>query len=196
MSNDVFPTLQGLGWDRVASPVWSTIIKQAASGKERRLALWSYPRWDFKLSYEFLEDDGATKSDLRQIVGFFNSRMGAFESFLYEHPSDNCVTGQVLGMGDGSTKSFIFIRNYGNWVEPVSYIKGNPVIYINEVKQTSGYTVSGNVLTFDKAPQPGTVITADFYFYFRVRFAEDSIEPSNFMRNLYELKTLELVGVK
>ena len=198
MSNAVFPRLPGLEWNLVKKPVFSTRIHTAASGKEIRAALWSYPQWEISLSYEFLRDDAT--EELQTLLGFFLQRRGAFESFLFEDEDDNQVAGQQIGTGDGETAAWQFLRTYGGFIEPVMAVKAAPAprVYLDEVEQTGGYSLNltTGVLTFTEAPDEGAVITADFGFYYRVRFKEDLAEFEKFMHQLWSLRELTLVTVK
>lgn len=198
VSNAVFPMLTGISWNRERTPMWRTVVKQASSGKEKRAALWSYPQWMFRLSYEFLEDDQSNIfSDFRTIVGFFNARMGAFDDFLYDDPYDNSVTNQVLGVGDGSNKEFQFVRNIGGWIEPINDINGVPEVYFNDtICSTAMYTRTNGRLTFNTPPPAGVIIRSTFQFYYRLRFNQDQAETNLFLHNLYELKKIEMVSVK
>jgi len=118
MSNDVFPVLPGLKWGIVKTPIWSTKVLTAASGRETRGSFQSYPRWRFTLAYEFLR--GANGFDeLQRLVGFFNQRGGSFDNFLYRDPADYTVADQALGVGDGTTLEYRFVRALGGFVEPV-----------------------------------------------------------------------------
>lgn len=197
MSNAVFPELKGLGWNREKSPTWSTQVTKAVSGKEKRAALWSYPKWAFKLTYNILEDvAGETGTDLKSIIGFYNSRMGQADDFLFNDTTDNTVTDQVIGTGDGVTNKFTLVRNMGGWIEPIKDLQGSPAIYFDGVLQEGNYYMEDGKVVFSPPPTIGVVITASFKFYFRVRFADDSITTNAFLHNLYELKTLKLVSVK
>lgn len=50
------------------------------------------------------------------------------------------------------------------------------------------------VVTFSSAPAAGVAVTADFSYYYRLRFKQDINEFEQFMNNLWALKTLELVS--
>lgn len=192
----VFPTLPGLTWNVGKYPEFSTKIQTSASGFETRIALWATPIWHFTLNYEMLRDD-ATNNELKQLMGFFLQRQGQFEPFNYTDPTDNTVTGQNIGAGDGSTKTFQLIRALGGFVEPIKAINGTPTIYIDGAAQGSGWTVSSTgLITFTAAPTAGAIITADFAYYFRVRFTMDKAEFERWAYNLWQLQTCELVSVK
>jgi uncharacterized protein (TIGR02217 family) len=197
MSNAVFPVLPGLAWDVVKRPTFSTIVQRAASGREVRAALWSSPIWQWELTYDLLRDDAT--NELRTLMGFFLQRQGSFDSFLYSDPTDNAVTGQLIGTGNATTKIFQMTRTLGGFVEPVFDVSGTPTIKLNGVTQaTPGqYTISSSgVVTLVTAPASGVTITGDFSYYFRCRFMEDMAEFQNFASKLWELRTLELMGVK
>lgn len=194
MSDAVFPVLKGLEWNRTKVPMWSTMIQTSISGVEKRASLWSYPRWKFGLSYEFLDDDGTGAGDLQQIIGFFNARRGAFDDFLYEDPTDNHVTGQSIGAGNGAAKEFQLVRSYGGFAEPIRAVKGIPLVKINGEAVSQFEVNNTGLITFDNPPQG--VITATFDFYYRVRFLEDEAEFNNFIYKLWELKKLELISLK
>lgn len=196
MGNAVFPTLIGLTWDIVKTPMWSTRIQRSVSGRELRAAFYNYPLWRWTLSYDLLRDDSS--AELKTLVAFFNQRKGSYDSFLYDDPSDNLITGQSLGTGDGSTTTFQMIRSYGGYIEPFSDIKASPVpkIFLNAVLQTTGYSISNGIVTFTPAPGLGVAVTADFGYYHRVRFNQDEAEFSQFAYQLWELKSIELVSVR
>ena len=56
MSLIQFPTLPGQQFLSLKTPLWSTQIAESTSGRERRRQVWSYPRWSFEVSFEFLRD--------------------------------------------------------------------------------------------------------------------------------------------
>src|SRR5229473_1666909 len=118
MSNAIFPTLVGLGWSVKRVPMWKTRVQEAISGKETRIADWSFPRWKWELAYDFLRGD-AGHAEFQSLAGFFNQRQGVFDSFLYQDADDNGATAQLLGSGDGATRSFQLVRTLGGFIEPI-----------------------------------------------------------------------------
>lgn len=198
MTEPVFPSLAGLGWSVKRSPVWKTRAQQAISGKETRLADWSYPAWHWALTFDFLR---ATPSaaEFQSLAGFFNQRQGAFGTFLYADADDNAVTGQSLGAGDGATVSFQLVRAFGGFIEPVLAPNVVSAVYLAGVVQSpSAYSVNPTtgLLNFTAAPASGAAITADFSYYFRCRFAEDTVDFEKFMATLYRAQKLAFISLK
>ena len=194
MSNAVFPVTPDL--PIIKRSMFNTVVQQAASGREKRLGLMTYPLYEFDLAWETLTDDEG-----RAILGFFNSRGGSYETFRLDDPTDNLVTGQQLGMGNGSEIHYQLIRSYGGFIEPMMEIKASPVpkIYLDEVlKETpADYSINGaGLVTFTSPPGAGVVITADFGFYYRVRFKEDQCELEYFAYQLWKQRQLTLASVK
>jgi uncharacterized protein (TIGR02217 family) len=184
MSTSVFPTLAGLGWSVTRREVWKTRSQEAISGKETRIADWSYPRHQWSLGFDFL-------------------RQGMFDSFLYGDADDNAVTGQAIAAGDGATTSFAFVRSFGGFVEPILAPNTVSHVYLNGVAQSpSSYTVNGwgstapGTLVFGTPPGSGVAIAADFSFYFPCRFAADQMDFEKFMASLYAAKKVSFVSLK
>jgi uncharacterized protein (TIGR02217 family) len=168
------------------------------SGREQRAAFWSYPIWKYSLVYEFLYAD-AVRAELQTLLGFFNARQGQFDSFLLNDPDDNAVTRQMFGTGDGATTQFQLLRAYGGFIEPVSFLNATPAVYVASTLKTPGtdYTASSTgLVTFTAPPAIGAPLTWTGSYYWRVRFAADSIEVSKFMATLWEAKRVDLMSVK
>lgn len=191
MSNAIFPTLPGLTWSITKSPTWSTQIQTSVSGREQRAAFYLYPLWNFTLTYEFLRSD--SNAELQSLMGFYNLRKGSYDSFLFKDPSDFNVTNQVIGTGDGTTKTFYLLHPIGSWVEPIGYSDNITVVTVNDVAVLTGITNDGVSVTFATAPSAGASIKWGGTFYYRVRFAKDAVDYENFMYQLWSLKKLELV---
>jgi uncharacterized protein (TIGR02217 family) len=196
MSNAIFPTLAGLGWSVLKFPKWSTKIQTAVSGKELRSAFYSYPIYDITLTYELLRSD-SINLELQTILGFFNSRQGSFDNFLYSDPTDNAVINQIVGTGNATQMLWTLCRTYGGFTEPVMNVNTLAGVYLNGVLQTLGtqYTIdSTGDITFASAPGAGVVITWTGTYYYRCRFVKDTVELENFMYQLWALKKCELTG--
>ena len=205
MSNAVFPTLAGLGWSIKRAPQFKTRKQVSISGKETAIADMAYPRWEWELTFNVLRQGTrgqSTFSEMSDLVGFYNERQGGFDTFLYQDQDDNSVTGQALGEGDGTTTAFQLVRSFGGFVEPVLAPNAVSAVYLNGVKQTSGYAVSSwgatspGVVTFTSAPGAGVAVTADFTFYFPCRFVDDTMSFEKFMATLYSAKSVKFQSIK
>lgn len=203
----IFPVLPGLGWSVTKSPRFSGRIQHAVSGREARVLDQPYPIWTWTLTYTLLRDKwdmrgigglGAGYDELRTIAGFFLAQQGTFQPFLFDDPTDNTVAAQVIGTGNSTNVSFQLARNMGGFAEPMTAPNAVATIYFNGVRQDpAGYTVDGETgqVTFTAAPPAGQIVTADFTYRFRVRFADDSAEFENFMYQLWQLKQIKLQSV-
>lgn len=192
MSNAIFPALPGLAWDTQVAPQFNTKIHRAVSGFEVRAAYMAYPLWKFLLKYELLRDNAAN-NEVKILLGFFNTRLGSFDSFLYTNPSDSAVIAQSFGTGNGVTLSFQLLRSYGGYIEPVQNLNGAPSIYVNGVLTACTISGTGSVL-FSAPPANGAALTWSGSFYYRCRFLADMIDLNQFMKNLYNLSKLEFIG--
>ena len=181
----IFPTLPGLGWSVGKAPRFATRIQRAVSGRELRVVEQPNPIWSWTLTYTLLRDAHDTRAasgpgvgydELRTLMGFFLQQQGAFQPFLFDDPTDDTVTGQALATGDGSATVFQLVRTMANLAEPIIAPNTVSAIYFNGVRQSgSGYSIDPNtgLVTFASPPPAGQLVTADFTYYFRVRFADD-----------------------
>ena len=206
MSTSIFPTLAGLGWSVTRREIWKTRQQEAISGKETRIADWSYPRHQWSLGFDFLRQgalSGQSYSEFALLAGFFDLRQGAFDSFLYADADDTAVTGQAIATGDGATTTFALLRGFGGFAEPILAPNVVSHVYLNGVAQSPlSYSINGwgtsapGTLVFTAAPGGGTSITADFSFYFPCRFAADQMDFEKFMAALYEAKKVTFISLK
>lgn len=215
MSTAVFPALAGLGWGVTRAPLWKTRQQEAISGKRTRIADWSFPRWQWGLTYDFLRQAGAnqqaatfqglTYAEFASLAGFFNQRQGMFDTFLYQDADDNASpTDQLLGTGDSATLAFQLVRPFGGFIEPIYAPNVVANVKVNGVVKNPGtdYTVSSwgsaapGVVTFTVAPGAGLSVTATFSFYFPCTFTEDRLDFEKFMVALYQAKKVVFESVK
>jgi uncharacterized protein (TIGR02217 family) len=202
----IFPALPGLAWSVTKAPIFQTRIQRAASGRELRALDYPFPLWQFTLVFAFLRDNpNAGFDELRTLMGFYLSCQGAFGSFLFQDPSDYQVTGQYIAEGDSSTSVFQLQRTMGTslpsggFAEPTVAPNTVDAIYFDGITQdAAGYSVdpSTGLVTFATPPGTGLVITADFSYWFRCRFVDDSYDFENFMYRLWQLKKLTLISVR
>jgi uncharacterized protein (TIGR02217 family) len=197
------PTLPGLAWSRRKKPAFHTRIASHASGREVRVALMSYPLYEFEATYGGLTSSasgfaGLGASSLQSLMGFFLQLQGQFGTFLYTDPDDSTVTSQGIGVGDGTTTAFTFVRALGGFAEPVGWVTAVSHVYLNGTLQSVGsYSLTTpNTLTFTAPPSAGVVVSADFAYAFQCRFLEDQMEFEEFMSNLWKLGSMKFRSVK
>ncbi|MGV0960109.1 MAG: DUF2460 domain-containing protein [Limnohabitans sp.] len=201
MSQAVFPTMPGLKWGAVKTPMWSTKIQRSASGRELRAAYYSAPLWKISLNYEVLRS-GAL-AELETMVGFFNARRGSFDNFLYVDPEDNVVVNQAFGIAEAGQTQYQLVRSYGGFVEPVLAPQltgsGAVSIAVNGVPQTADthYTMATDgLVTFLTPLTAGHVLSWSGEFFYRVRFVQDSADFERFLYQLWALKKIEIQTVR
>ncbi len=198
------PTLAGLAWSRHKKPGFSTRVASHVSGREVRVALMSYPLYEFEAVYNGLASSSSTavfaglgSTSLQSLMGFFLQLQGQFGTFLYTDPDDYTVTGQAFATGDGSTASFTIERSLGGFLEPVGWVTTLSNVYLNGVHQTGGFSLTTpNTLTFASAPGSGVVVSADFSYAFQCRFLDDQMDFEEFMSNLWKLASMKFRSVK
>lgn len=209
MSVATLPSLIGLGWDVKRVPIWQTRKAQSVSGKETRVNDWSYPRWQWTILYNMLRQGtiaSTAYTEMQQLAGFFNERNGAFDSWLYKDAHDNTVVGQAIGTGDGATKNFQLIRAFGGFVEPILApdLGASYAVYLNGVGAPS-YTITPwdtsdpagpGVIKFGTAPGAGVAITADFSWFFPVRFDDDQCEFVEMAQGYFAVKQMKFTSIK
>jgi uncharacterized protein (TIGR02217 family) len=220
VSNLLFPKTRGLAWEIKKNPTFNTDIQSSLAGREVRIQNFQNPIWEFTLSYEYLLNDPKFRDEneqtpLEAVIGFFLARGGMFDDFLLNESDltgrleDSVYSGQPIGTGDGSTKNFQLVRNFGGFLESCQnpanqaasvYVSGRvPILQVPSVD----YTLSLGLVQFAVAPALNASITADFTFLHRVRFdigttrsGKEGIEFNNFYFNLWECKEIQLISVR
>jgi hypothetical protein len=211
----LWPTLQQ-GWGIDKTTNWKYDKLRSVSGISYRATWQQLPRWEWGLTYEFLRDKydtrgtgglGPAQDELRSLMGFFNLFGGAFTPFYYDDPTDNSVTGQVIGIAystPSTSQMFTLGRTIGpflpggGYIEPVS-VPAVTAVYKNGVLDTSGdyvlYYPTPNQITFSPVPAPGTVISVDMSYLWLVRFMSDGMNFENFMLQLWQAKTVKFTNL-
>lgn len=183
MTLAVFPTLKGLSLPVKRTPMFKTSAQPAASGRETRLALQSFPRYRYELIFEFLR--AGSQAEYQSLLGFYNLRGGSANYFAFSDPDDNTATDEPLGTGDGVTTDFQLIRAFGAYIDPIFVPVGTPTIKINTIG-TSNFTLGPNgLIIFNSAPANNAALTWSGTFRWLCRFVDDSLEfQKDFMTGL------------
>lgn len=154
VSTELFPgslgspaSLPGLAFSLHKKPKFATLKHQAASGVSARQALRQYPIWEFELTYEFLRDN--VTNEFKTLCGFFLSRQGGFDTFLFKDPDDYLVQNGALGLADGATTKFAFKRTMGGFAEKIGQVDLAQTISIygslaqaGSIPNTGPYTIT------------------------------------------------------
>jgi hypothetical protein len=220
-----YPTLPGLSFSVMKRPVGgSTGVAKAASGREIRVQYYTFPEWEWDLTYEYLPDfqgNGATTSDLRDLMGFCLSVYGSFFAFPFQDPADYFIQGYDIAGApytNGVNTTFLLLKDYGLYpfvgVEPIGWLNTSPTaipglsgsnpinVYINGTLQSpSTYTLSlaspyNQLIVFNTPPASGVVISVDMQYYFMTRLKMDTTEFEEFLHNFWSLKKITLVSLK
>ena len=145
--------LPGLSIEVTKTPNFRTRVSEAASFNEVRYSQAQYPRWDFELSYEFLEDRALANTSLKTIMGFFLARQGSFDSWLFKDPDDYLSVGGVCGTSDGVTTEFPLCRTMGEFNEKVGQVDTANTIRV--------YRSLAEQATIPNVPGPYTIMVAN-----------------------------------
>lgn len=189
-----FPSLAGLGFNVKWTPTFFNQSQKTLTGASIDIGLASSPLHTFEFTYNFLRSD-PTNYELQNLTGFYQLMGGQLGRFLYDNPDDDSVVGQEIGIGDGSTLSFLLTRTLGgavwgdNALEPVGYFNfdaGQTVKIGGTTFAPSNYTINattpGNqLLTFTTVtPGVGQSITIDYSYFYYCKFAEDVLTFEKF----------------
>ena len=86
----------------------------------------------------------------------------------------------------------------GGFAEPITAPNTVSAVYFDGLLQSpAGYSVDAatGLVTFTTPPPSGQAVTADFTYWFRVRFSDDTAEFENFMLQLWQARQIKLQSV-
>lgn len=179
-------------------PEFATTIVTMASGFEQRNINWQAARgrWDVASGLK-------NQTQLDTLLAFFRGRKGRAHGFRFKDWSDFKATGQLIGTGDGTNKTFQLVKNYTSGAGSESRIIKKPVsgttkIYLNGVQLTSGWSISSStgIVTINTAPGNGVPVTADFEFDVPVRFDTDRMAVTIEFFNLHQWSGIPIVEIR
>jgi len=216
----VYPTPPGLSFSVFWNPTFATLPTQVSASKaEIDILLADEPIHEFELTYDFLRNtttwagEGLALNEFKNFMGFFLRLKANVGRFLFWHPDDNRTLLEPVGTTDGVatdfgplTRTFGVGDNVG--VETIGYIHDTDLgtypinVYLDGVLQSSAiYTIDSTypkrqMLSFLIAPTTGQVITADYSYYYYVKFAEDNLSFEKFMSMLWTIKRVTLRSLR
>jgi Conserved hypothetical protein 2217 (DUF2460) len=210
----LFPTLPGLTYPIIKSPVGDSLSQLTQSGGVTRVSGGYQARWRFTLTFEFLRS-GEAYLEFQQLLGIFLQQLGQSGQFLYDDTQDDSVTQELFGLGDGVSTQFQLGRHFynssGGWItgsgptwyegslaafERIYAPKPGLSIRVNGSTVTN-YTVGATGLVTFSTP-PGDTFTLDWTggFYYRCRFLSDTTDFQKLWGQMWSNKKLEFISVK
>lgn len=217
----VFPqnTLPGWGWSVTKAPEFKSREQKSVSGRVLKIIDQPNPIWHWTLTFPLLRDGYDTrggsvpglanftqfKNEFRTLAGFYANMQGAFGLFYFDDPTDDIVAAQSIATANGSSPSFQMTRFFGLPGRGISETITDPnaitAIYYNGISQALTNFAFGTVnnpgLITDSRGNitNGTVITADFSYFWRCRFEDDTLDFENFLYQAWTAKEIKLKSV-
>ena len=184
MAVKIWPTFDGIAIRSTKSQKWNTTMEKSGSGRMRSNTNQLLPSWSISIKYSWLDE-----TKYKTIMGFVALLKGAHEPFFWLDPEDNHETGiQLPSVGVGTYQC---VMKLGNYVEAVDYVD-QLAVYVDGVLQDSGaYTVVGGAIVFDTAPAAGSVVTADYRYYWHVHLPADGISMNHVFTDFKQTGTLK-----
>ncbi|SFM09058.1 DUF2460 domain-containing protein [Pelosinus propionicus] len=192
MSLAIFPALPTMAWNSEKRQIWDVTVQKSGSGRRKTLCQQAYPAWELQCSYTALSD-----SDIKKAAGFFGMVKGMHTPFLWRDPEDYKETNVRIGTGNGVTKEFQLLRNFGGYmVEPITDPIVETITVFNNGNKAVITPLTDGWVQFASPPSTGAVLTASFEYYWRVAFDDDGLSWANFWYGYYSLKTIKLVSAR
>jgi hypothetical protein len=213
VSSLVYPTLPGLTYEVVRTPILETGVQTALSRKRSTIQYMLYPVISFELTYSVLRDVGApaytsTTSEIKQLVGLFLQLYARWDTFLFTDPDFNTILSsapQTFAIANGGAGPYQIVASYENPGGPgaselIQNLSGTPVLYDNGAAISgSNYTLgpTGQV-TFNSGhfPTNGDTLSWSGSWYYRCAFDEDKFTATKFMNKLWSNKSVKFTSVK
>lgn len=200
---------QGVTWNYSPTPKFSTILQVPQSGRHPAAAtLQDSAIFDIDLSFDYLTEYG-----YQYLKSFFEAQRGAFGWFLFDPSVNNLasmtLTSDVTQLNNGFSaiaaagqtvfplwrSSAVFNSLTVTLLERIQNVTSLAGVYVNgTLASPSSYTL-GNLpaaITFNTAPGAGAVITWAGSYSYLCHFSEDTAEFSQFLYQLYKLRTIKL----
>jgi uncharacterized protein (TIGR02217 family) len=159
-------------------PGYSTTVVTTVSGHERRNANWADARGKWNVAHGLKK-----REQVAELIAFFRARKGRAYGFRFKDWTDYQAFAQVIGVGDGATRTFQLVKRYASGGEIETRLITKPVggtvkVYRDGVEAASGWSVdtATGLVTFTTAPAPGVQVTVDFAFDVPARFDSDQMD--------------------
>ena len=179
-------------------PEYSTDVVITGSGYEQRNVNWSQARCKYQAAHGVKNEN-----QMKRLLAFFRARRGKAYGFRFKDWLDYTGTGEIIGVGDGTTTAFQLIKTY---TDDAGYtevrkirkpVEGTVKVYVDSVRQTAlSVNATTGIMTFTVAPAQKAVITADYEFDVPVRFDTDHCPQSIKEWDLYSWDNIPLIEIR
>lgn len=186
-------------------PERATDIVTLASGREERNSRWAHARRRYNAGYGV-----KSRADMQAVLAFFEERRGRFHAFLWRDGLDFSSNGsatptpldQVIGTGDGLTKTYQLTKRYGvdfdPYLRPITKPVAGSVRVAVAGSEVTGFTLDAltGLVTLAVAPAAGQAVTAGFLFDVPVRFDTDRLDIELTSFDAAEAPAIPLIEVR
>ena len=149
-------------------------------------------------------------ADLIRVLDFFEARRGRLVGFRFRDPFDAAsarwgqaatALDQLLGTGDGETRSFQLAKRYGTgedaYVRPIRKpVAGTVRLAVDGVEAKASVEATSGLVTLASPPPAGSRITAGFEFDVPVRFDIDHLALNIAAFEAGDIPTIPLVEIR
>jgi len=186
---------------------WATDVVRTGRNSQRN-QLWSQPRRHWHINWNALKSSGRDN-----FLEIFNRASGRYRTFLLKDRDDYlCTVSQCSVTAAGSETTTQLVKTYypgetEEWTENKKKIVPGttyaPTVKIDGVEKTEGthFTLDDTtgIINWDGGSSPngalsaGEVVTADYQFYFQVRFDFDTHSDIKFAPQFWRASGIHLV---
>lgn len=155
-------------------PRYKTVISDTSNGMEDRASMWRWPKYEFRASYGYLQDDARDA-----LNAFFQLAKGRFHSFMVKDWNDYTIVDQPLTVGAvGTTEAIQLYKSYtisGPYVRyrPIQAFKSCTIIGPDNLAVAGSYDLLAGTFTPSNAWVAGAHKISSAEFYTWVRFDDD-----------------------
>lgn len=183
-------------------PEFSTDVVKNYGGGEHRNQNWAMPLYKGTVSHGV-----KTKEQIKTLITFMLARRGKAFGFRFKDWADYQAHAQVLGVGNGTTRSYQLMKYYtdeaGYTFERVikKPVADTVVVYADGVIVTTGYNVDyiNGMMHFETPPgtsKKPVQLTCDFEFDVPVRFDTDNMQINIENFNVYNWDAITIVELR
>ncbi|MFO1152744.1 MAG: DUF2460 domain-containing protein [Rhodospirillales bacterium] len=187
-----------IAYGAAGGPEYATAIATTAAGYEARNINWSAPRGRWNVAHGLKSRD-----QVAALIAFFRARKGRGYGFRFKDWTDFQAQNQIIGTGNGTNKVFQLAKTYtsGPVAETRAITKpvaGTVTISRDGDPQPGGWSVdtTTGLVTFNVAPAPDEIVSADFEFDVPVRFDTDHMDISIETYGLAQWAQIPIVEIR